>query len=108
VDRLVDENVAMAGAMLRRLRLTRLDPDVVLGGGVFRTLETGFWDRMAAGIEAVAPRARLVRLVAPPVAGAALLGLDELLRDLGDAARVELGAAVRGAVGAWDAEVSAI
>jgi len=107
VDRLVDENVAMAGAMLRRLRLTRLDPDVVLGGGVFRTRETGFWDRMADGIGAIAPRARLVRLVAPPVAGAALLGLDALLPDLEDAARVELGTTLRAAVGAWDAKVSA-
>lgn len=106
VDRLVDENVAMAGAMLRRLRLTRLDTDVVLGGGVFRTRETGFWDRLAAGIGAIAPRARLVRLVAPPVAGAALLGLDELLPDLEDEARVSLGATVRAAVGAWDAQVT--
>lgn len=106
VDRLVDENVAMARAMLRRLRLTRLDPDVVLGGGVFRTRETGFWERLAAGIGAIAPAARLVRLAAPPVAGAALLALDVLRPELSGGEREALGAAVRDGVGAWDAEVS--
>jgi N-acetylglucosamine kinase-like BadF-type ATPase len=78
VDRLADELVAMARAMLRRLKLTRLDPDVVLGGGVFRATDAGFYERLEAGIAEVAPRARLVRPLAPPVAGAALLALDAL------------------------------
>lgn len=78
VDRLADELVGMARALIRRLRLSRLDPEVVLAGGVFRTDEPGFYSRLEAGIRAAAPRARPVRLSAPPVLGAALIGLDRL------------------------------
>jgi N-acetylglucosamine kinase-like BadF-type ATPase len=102
VDRLADEIVASAGAMIRRLHLTRRDPDVVLGGGVFRTREPLFWERLDAGIAAIAPAARLVRLSAPPVAGAALLGIDLLV---GRTASMAVGASVRAAIGAWDAEL---
>jgi N-acetylglucosamine kinase-like BadF-type ATPase len=76
--RLADELVAMAGALLRRLRLTELDPEVVLGGGVFQADDPAFYARIEAGVRAVAPRASIVRLTAPPVLGAALLGLDRL------------------------------
>jgi N-acetylglucosamine kinase-like BadF-type ATPase len=78
VDRLADELTAMARALIRRLRLSRLDPEVVLAGGVFRTDEPGFYARLEAGIHAAAPAAQLVRLGAPPVLGAALIGLDRL------------------------------
>jgi N-acetylglucosamine kinase-like BadF-type ATPase len=78
VDRLADELVVMARALIRRLRLSRLDPEIVLAGGVFRTDEPGFHARLEAGIRGAAPEARLVRLTAPPVLGAALLGLDRL------------------------------
>lgn len=78
VDRLADELVAMARALIRRLRLGRLDPEIVLAGGVFRTTEPGFYARLEAGIHAAAPRASLVRLGAPPVLGAALIGLDRV------------------------------
>jgi N-acetylglucosamine kinase-like BadF-type ATPase len=78
VDRLADELGVMAGALIRRLRLGRLDPDVVLAGGVFRTEEGGFHQRLAAGILAAAPAARIVRLETPPVFGAALLALEQL------------------------------
>jgi N-acetylglucosamine kinase-like BadF-type ATPase len=81
VDRLADELVAMASALIRRLRLGRLDPEIVLAGGVFRTTEPGFYERIEQGVAAVAPAARLVRLTAPPVLGAALLGLDRLAPD---------------------------
>ena len=101
VDRLADEVVVMAGAMMRRLQLTRRDPDVVLGGGVFRTNEPLFYERIRVGVAAIAPAARLVRLAAPPVAGAALLGLDHIA---GRAVAPEIGAAVRAAIGAWDIE----
>jgi N-acetylglucosamine kinase-like BadF-type ATPase len=76
--RLADELVAMAGALLRRLRLTELDPEVVLGGGVFQADDPAFYARIEAGVRAVAPAASIVRLTAPPVLGAALLGLDRL------------------------------
>ncbi len=99
VDRLADEVVAMAGAMIRRLRLGRLDPDVVLGGGVFRTQEAGFHERIRDGVAVVAPRAQVVSLTAPPVAGAALLGLDAL-------GVSGVGGSVRAALSAWDREAS--
>ena len=47
----------MAGAMIRRLHLTRLDADVVLAGGVFRAGDPAFEARIGAGIDAVAPGA---------------------------------------------------
>jgi N-acetylglucosamine kinase-like BadF-type ATPase len=102
VDRLADEIVAMAGAMIRRAHVARRDPDVVLAGGVFRTREAGFAARIAAGVADIAPAARLVRLTAPPVAGAALIGLD---RFSGAMASAAVGATVRHEVGAWDAEL---
>jgi N-acetylglucosamine kinase-like BadF-type ATPase len=76
--RLADELVAMAGALIRRLRMTEADPEVVLGGGVFQASDPAFYARIEAGVKAVAPRASVVRLTAPPVLGAALLGLDRL------------------------------
>ena len=78
IDRVADEVVAFANATIRRLRLTARDVEVILGGGVFRTDNGGFLERIEAGIRAVAPRAALRRLTAPPVVGAALIGLDEL------------------------------
>lgn len=80
VDRLADELVAMAGALIRRLHMTRLDPAVVLAGGVFRATDPAFYERLEAGVRAVAPRARTVRLTAPPMLGSALIGLDRLAR----------------------------
>jgi N-acetylglucosamine kinase-like BadF-type ATPase len=102
VDRLADEIVTMAGAMIRRLHLTRKDPDVVLAGGVFRTREPQFRERIRAGVSAIAPDARIVSLTAPPVAGAALLGLDRLA---GRAVPATVSAAVRGAIGGWDVDL---
>jgi N-acetylglucosamine kinase-like BadF-type ATPase len=102
IDRMADEIVVMAGAMIRRLRLARLDPDVVLGGGVFRTRDAQFYGRIRSGVDRMAPGARLVRLEAPPVAGAILLGLDQLA---GKTVAPQVGDRVRAAIGAWDAEV---
>lgn len=76
VDRLADELGVMAVALIRRLRLGRLDPDVVLAGGVFRAEDPAFHRRLAAAVGAVAPHARIVRLEAPPVFGSAMLGLE--------------------------------
>jgi N-acetylglucosamine kinase-like BadF-type ATPase len=80
-DALADEVVAFAGAAIRRLKVTDQAVEVVLGGGIFDTADTGFHDRVAQGIHAVAPRAELRRLSAPPVLGAALLGLDAVGAD---------------------------
>ncbi len=78
VDRQADEVVTMAGTAMRRLRMTDLDVNVVLGGGIFRNRFAPFFERIEHGIEAVAPRATVTVLSAPPVVGAALLGLDRL------------------------------
>jgi N-acetylglucosamine kinase-like BadF-type ATPase len=80
IDRLADELAAMAAALIRKLHMARLEVEVVLAGGVFRTGDVGFYARLDEGIKRVAPRARTVRLGAPPVAGALLLAMDELAR----------------------------
>ena len=78
VDRQADEIVTMAGTAIRRLRMTEFDVHVVLGGGVFRNRFTPFFERISDGVAAVAPRATVTVLSAPPVVGAALLGLDRI------------------------------
>ena len=78
LDRVADELATMASAIARRLGVVRREVEVVLVGGVFRTTDRAFHDRLADGIRRTVPRARILRLDAPPVLGAALLGLDEL------------------------------
>jgi hypothetical protein len=101
ISRLVDELVEMARALVRRLRLSRLDPEVVLAGGVFQTDDQSFFDRLEAGILAAAPRASIRRLTAPPVLGAALVGLDRLAP--GGATPPAVEARLRAALEAWAA-----
>jgi len=78
IDRQADELAAMAGAIARRLRLTRTDPDVVLAGAVFDTDDAAFFARLEAGVGRVVPQARLVRCARSPAHGAALLALDSV------------------------------
>jgi N-acetylglucosamine kinase-like BadF-type ATPase len=78
IDRQAQEVVTMAGTAIRRLGLGDRDVEVVLGGGVFQEGAPAFLERIRAGVAAVAPAARLRRATAPPVVGAALLGLDRL------------------------------
>jgi N-acetylglucosamine kinase-like BadF-type ATPase len=85
---LADEVVAFATAAINRLDVARLEVEVVLGGGVFDTDYEGFLDRVTGGIHQVAPNARIKRLGAPPVLGAALLGLDAV--GASDAAKLRL------------------
>jgi N-acetylglucosamine kinase-like BadF-type ATPase len=98
VNRMGDEIVAMATALIRRLRLAKLDVEVVLAGGVFRAEDRAFYDRIDLGVRLVAPDARLVRLSAPPVLGAALLGLDRLHKGSTPQAAA---ARIRAALAAW-------
>jgi N-acetylglucosamine kinase-like BadF-type ATPase len=102
VDRLADELAGMARALIRRLRLGRLDPEVVLAGGVFKTEDQPFHERLRAGVLAAAPRARIVRLTAPPVLGAALIGLDR--RSRGGSTPPAVEARLRAALEAWAAK----
>jgi N-acetylglucosamine kinase-like BadF-type ATPase len=78
VDRVADEVVLIAVSAIRRLGVARRPVEVVLAGGLFRTADVPFHDRVGRGIHAVAPRAVIHRLAAPPVLGAALLGLDAI------------------------------
>jgi N-acetylglucosamine kinase-like BadF-type ATPase len=80
VDRLADELATMAVAILRRLRLLRAVVDVVLAGGVIRTRDEAFFERIGRQVQRHAPLARLRRLTEPPVVGAALLALDRMSR----------------------------
>ena len=78
IDRLVDELATMAIALARRLGIRRLAADVVLAGGVFKTDDTAFFERLDAAIRAGLPAATLIRLDVPPVTGAAREGLKRL------------------------------
>lgn len=73
-----EEVVAMAAAALRRLDLIAARPTVVLGGGVLRSRDPLLLGLVRDGIRAAAPNAELTVVTAPPVLGAALLGLEAL------------------------------
>lgn len=76
VDRLGEEVVAMASVALGRLGLLEEEAPVVLGGSVLAARHPALDERIAALLAVRAPKA-VVRVVsAPPVLGAALLGLD--------------------------------
>jgi N-acetylglucosamine kinase-like BadF-type ATPase len=59
VDRVADELLTMVHALVRRTGISRLSPEVVLAGGVFRNRDPGFHARLEAGVQAVVPGARL-------------------------------------------------
>lgn len=100
VDQLADELAVMAAALARRTGLTRRDPEVVLAGGIFKTDDAAFHAGVAERIHAAIPDARIVRLAAPPVLGAALIGLDRLNGGLRDPA---VQTRLRAAIEAWTA-----
>jgi N-acetylglucosamine kinase-like BadF-type ATPase len=78
IDEMEAEIVITANAAIRRLGLARRDVHVVLGGGVLRGADAELIARITTGIRKVAPAAHILRLEAPPVLGAALMGLDAL------------------------------
>lgn len=100
VDRLADELVTMAGAIVRRLSLARLRPTVVLAGGIFGAADPAFEARVRDGVRTVAPGADVRRAAGPPVLGAALLALDRL-EGLDDAARAAANGRIRHDLEAW-------
>jgi N-acetylglucosamine kinase-like BadF-type ATPase len=65
----------MANSVIRQLEFENLTFDVVMTGGMF---EGGAMliEPLRETIHKLAPRARLVRLTAPPVLGAAMLGME--------------------------------
>jgi N-acetylglucosamine kinase-like BadF-type ATPase len=78
IQRLIDEIVLWATVAIRRLRVATREVDVVLGGGVVQHQASALVPGIAEGIRRAAPLAEIHQLSTPPVAGAALLGLDKL------------------------------
>jgi N-acetylglucosamine kinase-like BadF-type ATPase len=78
VQRQAEEICAMALAVMRRLSLTGLATTVVLGGGILAGRDPLLTAVVVEGIKAEAPEAAVRITDVPPVAGAALLGLDHL------------------------------
>jgi len=78
VRRQAEEICAMALTVMRRLGLTGAATPVVLGGGLLAARDPLLTAGVTEGIRAGAPRAAVRITDVPPVAGAALLGLDYL------------------------------
>jgi N-acetylglucosamine kinase-like BadF-type ATPase len=76
VSRLADEIVIMAHTVLRRLGLTRLAAPVVMGGGVLAARDPLLLTWITERLAERAPLAEVSVTSVPPIAGAALLGLD--------------------------------
>ncbi|MFJ1754462.1 N-acetylglucosamine kinase [Kitasatospora sp. NPDC088134] len=81
VDRQADEVARLAVIALTRLELLERPVPVVLGGGVLASRQPLLLDNVLARLAAAAPLAEPRVVVAPPVLGAALLGLDHLAAD---------------------------
>lgn len=88
VDEMAEEIVVTVGAVIRRLGVSDRDVHVVLGGSVLRAGDRRLLGRIRAGIAELAPKAVIRLLEAPPLLGAALIGLDEA--HAGSAARQRL------------------
>ena len=91
VNRLADEISVMAITAMRRLGLTALATPVVLGGGVMTARNPLLMDGILRQLAEAAPTATVRVIDVPPVAGAALLGLDHV--NAGPAAASRLRAA---------------
>jgi N-acetylglucosamine kinase-like BadF-type ATPase len=78
VSRQAEEICVMAVTVMRRLDLTARATPVVLGGGLMTTRDPLLLQEITERITAAAPQATVIVVAVPPVAGAALLGLDHV------------------------------
>jgi N-acetylglucosamine kinase-like BadF-type ATPase len=78
VDRLAEEVVAMSAVALGRLGLLGEEVPVLLGGSVLAARHPQLDDRIRELLADRAPKAVVGVVTAPPVLGAALLGLDHV------------------------------
>lgn len=78
IDRQADEITRLAVVALRRLDLLNEPTPLVLGGGVLAARQPLLMNNLTTRLTAAAPLAEPRIVVAPPVLGAALLGLDLL------------------------------
>jgi N-acetylglucosamine kinase-like BadF-type ATPase len=88
VNRLADEISVMAITAMRRLGLTALATPVVLGGGVVTARNPLLMSGITRRLAEAAPAAEVRVIDVPPVAGAALLGLDHVHAPPAAAARL--------------------
>ncbi|WP_344825301.1 N-acetylglucosamine kinase [Actinocorallia longicatena] len=78
LHRLADEVVGMAEVALRRTGQLSSPVEIVLGGGLLAARDPLLAAALSAAFTRLAPAATLVYADAPPILGAALLGLDHL------------------------------
>jgi N-acetylglucosamine kinase-like BadF-type ATPase len=78
VARQAEEICVMAVTAMRRLGLTTRATPVVLGGGLMTARDPLLLQEITDRITAAAPQATVIVVAVPPVAGAALLGLDHV------------------------------
>ena len=78
VRRLAEEICVMAVVAMRRLGLIAEPTQVVLGGGLMTARDPLLLPEITERIMAAAPEATVSVVAVPPVAGAALLGLDHV------------------------------
>jgi N-acetylglucosamine kinase-like BadF-type ATPase len=97
-ERLMSEVTAFLRVTLEQLDVTGEPVDVVLGGGLLQGDGAWLVESIAERLTPIAPEASVSLVDAPPVVGAALLGLDDLgaPADARDRARHELTTAVAG------------
>jgi N-acetylglucosamine kinase-like BadF-type ATPase len=88
VSRLADEISVMAVNAMRRLGLTGLATPVILGGGVITARNPLLMSGITRQLTEAAPAAEVRVIDVPPVAGAALLGLDQVNAPPAAAARL--------------------
>jgi N-acetylglucosamine kinase-like BadF-type ATPase len=88
VSRLADEVSVMAITAMRRLGLTGLATPVILGGGVITARNPLLMSGITRQLTEAAPAAEVRVIDVPPVAGAALLGLDQVNAPPAAAARL--------------------
>ncbi len=88
VARQAEEVVLMAVAAMRRLGLLHMDTDVVLGGGMLAARDPLLVSEIETRLRGYAPRAAPRFASLPPIAGAALLGLEHIQAGAGAAERL--------------------
>jgi N-acetylglucosamine kinase-like BadF-type ATPase len=88
VERLAGEISVMAITAMRRLGLTALATPVILGGGVITARNPLLMSGITRRLAEAAPAAEVRVIDVPPVAGAALLGLDHVRAPAAAAARL--------------------
>jgi N-acetylglucosamine kinase-like BadF-type ATPase len=96
VNRLADEISIMAITAMRRLGLTALATPVVLGGGVITARNPLLMSGITRQLAEAAPDAEVRVIDVPPVAGAALLGLDHVRAPAAAAARLRAAYGISG------------